>query len=120
MTANDHQPPRPDAVRAKAFTVLAVVIALLTLWNLVIRQDIAANVRIWANAGLALVLLGLATAAGLRLADLGLARRDLRRGATWGGGVFVVIAVVLVIGARFPGVGGFFQTSNTSIGVARL
>ena len=113
---------RSTTVPAKPRTIatLIVVIGVLLVWNLYGRQEVPANPRIAANAALALVLLGLAAFAGLRSADLGLAKKDLGQGALWGGAAFLVVAAFLIASARLSNTGHYFDTHRTTIDLARL
>jgi membrane protease YdiL (CAAX protease family) len=66
----------------------------------------------------ALVLI--AWSAGATLADLGLARVDMRAGVLYGAGAAGIVLLVLVMAAVIPATNGFLHDSRAQIGGGRL
>lgn len=91
-------PARPD--RAPIYEIL--VVAVLFGWNLLANLVVPDLGALPVAVSGALVLLVLARRAGLEWAELGLSRQSARAGLRWGGFVFAVVALGIVVVALIP------------------
>lgn len=92
--------PRDPRRRLTIYAVAVVV--LLTAWNNVVVPLYPRGWYVPGNLAAAAVLLVTARALGLSWRELGLARRDLRPGAAWGGGAFALVAVAYLLALATP------------------
>jgi uncharacterized protein len=95
MSRREPAPAAPAAPAALRRLAWALAVALL-VWSLVGNLGLGEHLYVARNLLLTAVLLLLARAVGLRAAELGLARAELRRGLWWGAGAAVVVAIALV------------------------
>jgi membrane protease YdiL (CAAX protease family) len=94
------RPPGGQAVRS----LVGPLVVLLAVWNNVVVPRLPGRPGVYegANGTATAVLLGVAGAAGLSPAELGLARDRLRAGAAWGAAAAAVVASGLAAGLAVP------------------
>lgn len=113
MTAT--APPCPEQGARRTLPALALTVGALAAFN-VGRAHLPESWQLPLNVAMAGVVLLLAAWAAVTAAELGLARRDVPRGLTYGAAAFAVVAVVLVAAALVPAADGFFDDDRVEVG----
>jgi membrane protease YdiL (CAAX protease family) len=112
--------PGIDAGRPeRSLSALLATLGWLVAWNL-LRSSVPSLVRPYAGLVVAAGILAIARWAGISWSELGLARRDARRGLRMGLVAFAVITAVIVVAGLVPGVRELFDDSRVDVGPGGL
>jgi membrane protease YdiL (CAAX protease family) len=105
-------PPAAPLAR-RSWLAVAAVVGLLVATNL-LDNWLLPGAYLLIHLVMAVALVAVARRDGLTWRDLGLDRRDWRRGLIWAAGLVAVVATVLVIAAVVPGLSGFFDDDKAT------
>ncbi|HWC10158.1 MAG TPA: CPBP family intramembrane glutamic endopeptidase [Acidimicrobiales bacterium] len=94
---------------------LAVVLAVLVAHNLVGNLILPSAAYVPVNLTVAMALLAVARASGLSWEDLGLAGSSVGRGLAVGAAAFLVVSVVLAVGAAVPATRPLFEDERADL-----
>jgi uncharacterized protein len=108
---------RPDVTARRCFVVGVCVLAL---YNVVRGLGAFGALKDASAIGLLLVFVVLAWKANLTVADLGLARADMRRGARFGTVALMVTVAVLVVAWAIPATSDFLEDSRADVSGPRV
>ena len=100
--------------------VLAGTVGMLAIAVVVRSMWIGGAGDFWFNVGMIGVLVLVARAASMTLAELGLERSQVRAGLAWGGVAFFLITVALIGAALVPATADFFDDDRADIGFGAL
>lgn len=95
-------------------TWVVLVVVVLVVHNVLGNEVLPVATYVPVNVATGALLVGLAAAAGLSPADLGLARATLARGALVGALVAALVGVVLALGAAIPVTRGLFDDQRVA------
>ena len=104
----------------RSVVALGATIGVLAAGNIVRSTLVPSVADLPFNVALAAAVAGIARRAGVTTEELGLAERDLGRGARWGGAAFGAITVVVAGAAFVPAAAGLFDDERADIGVGEL
>ncbi len=112
----DHGPGR--ASRVRAYVALAATLAVLALWNLLVRPALDSRYHLPVGLLVAAAVVGLGLWAGLGASGLGLRPDRLGSGLRWGAAAAGVVAVVLLVGVLLPATHDSFDVprAHTTLG----
>ena len=99
---------------------LGVTVLVLASWNIGRSSVVPDHYGIPASLAMAAVIGGLGALGGLDGAGLGLARNRMLRGLAFGGVVFGLVAVVLLIAGALPATSGALNDRRVHVGVATM
>lgn len=100
---------------AHPWRVLTAVIAIAAVYNIARSTLLAGMDHLVWNIGVAIVIVMIAVAAGMRCDGLGLCRDRLAAGARLGGIVAAVIAAALLLAAAIPATRGWFDDDRVTV-----
>jgi membrane protease YdiL (CAAX protease family) len=109
------------AARRRDAAVLALVVVVVTTWNVARTVAVADAAHVWINMAVA----GIVTVLGIGLAhltssELGLGRDRLAAGLRWGGAAMGIVAVAIAVAAVLPVGDGLFDDDRAEIGLASM
>ena len=107
-------------LQRRTVVALGATIGVLAAGNIVRSTLVPSVADLPFNIALAGAVAGIAVRAGATTEELGLARRDLGRGARWGAAAFGVVTVVVAGAALVPATTGLFDDERADIGAGEL
>jgi uncharacterized protein len=110
---------RPGSVAVKAGRCFALTVSVLVVFNIA-RGFGLLGPALLSDAILCIAMVIISWRCGATTADLGLRRRNLRAGLTYGFGALTAVLAVLLLAAAIPATNGFLHDSRAAISAARV
>lgn len=94
--------------------------AVLGVFNVLRGVGVFGGLADTATVVVSLAIVAVALRRTMTLADLGLARTDVRAGVRWGAAAFALVVVVVVAAALIPATSGFLDDSRAEVSAGAL
>ena len=111
---------QPRGASNRLIVALVGTLAVLALWNVVVRPSVASTYHLPGSLVVAVAVVALGLWAGLGAAGMGLARADFGSGLRWGAAAAGTVALVVLAGALLSATRASFDVPRAHVGLGEL